>query len=106
MAKRGRSQQSFEFRTWGGKRKGAGRPPKGPRAGEPHKARIRFSSPTPAHVTLRVTAPIETLRRPDAYHAFRHSMYAVVERNDFRIVHIGIERDHLHLLVEADDHES
>jgi REP element-mobilizing transposase RayT len=33
-------------------------------------------------------------------------MYAVVERASFRIVHIGIERDHLHLLVEADDHES
>jgi REP element-mobilizing transposase RayT len=60
----------------------------------------------PVHVTLRVAAPIPTLRRPDAYHAIRHSMYAVVERASFRIVHIGIERDHLHLLVEADDHES
>ena len=99
-------QQSFEFRTWGGKRKGAGRPPKGPRAGEPHKARARFSSPTPVHVTLRVIAPIPTLRRPDAYHAIRHSMYAVIERASFRITHIGIERDHLHLIVEADDHEA
>jgi REP element-mobilizing transposase RayT len=101
-----RGQQSFEFRTWGGKRKGAGRPLRGPRSSEPHKARVRFSSPSPAHVTLRVIAPLPTLRRPDAYHAIRHSMYAVLERDDFRIVHIGIERDHLHLLVEADDHES
>lgn len=31
-------------------------------------------------------------------------MYAVVERDDFRIVHISIERNHLHLIVEADDH--
>ncbi|HWO26704.1 MAG TPA: transposase [Kofleriaceae bacterium] len=51
-------------------------------------------------------APITTLRRPDAYHAIRRSMYTVVDRRDFRIVHIGIERDHLHLLVEATDHES
>jgi REP element-mobilizing transposase RayT len=98
-------QQSFDFKTWGGKRKGAGRPPKGARAGSPHKARVRFSSPTPAHVTLRVVAPIETVRRPDAYHAIRRAMYTVVERDDFGIVHISIERDHLHLIVEANDHE-
>lgn len=97
-------QQTFEFKTWGGKRKGAGRPPKGRRSSEPHKARLRFSRPTPVHVTLRVMAPIPTLRRPDAYHAIRHSMYTLIERDDFRIVHLSIERDHLHLLVEADDH--
>ncbi len=101
---RRREQQSFEFRTWGGKRKGAGRPAKGARSSEPHKARVRFSSPTPAHVTLRVVAPIPTLRRPDAYHAIRRSMYTVMERSEFRIVHISIERNHLHLIVEADDH--
>jgi REP element-mobilizing transposase RayT len=106
MASRRRGQQSFQFKTWGGKRKGAGRPPKGTRASEPHKARLRFSGMTPVHVTLRVIAPIPTLRRPDAYHAIRHSMYAVIERADFRIVHISIERDHLHLIIEADDHES
>jgi hypothetical protein len=92
MASRRRGQQSFQFKTWGGKRKGAGRPPKGTRASEPHKARLRFSGMTPVHVTLRVIAPIPTLRRPDAYHAIRHSMYAVIERADFRIVHISIER--------------
>lgn len=106
MASRQQGQRSFEFRTWGGKRRGAGRPPKGSRSSEPHQARARFSRPTPVHVTLRVIAPIPTLRRPDAYHAIRRSMYAVIERNDFRIVHISLERDHLHLLVEADDHVS
>ena len=106
MASKLRGQQSFEFRTWGGRREGAGRPPKEYRASEPHKTRIRFSGPTPAHVTLRVIAPIATLRRPDAYHAIRHSMYTVVDRSDFRIIHISIERDHLHLIVEANDHES
>ena len=51
-------QQAFAFRTWGGKRAGAGRPPKGARAGAPHRARERFSKPTPVHVTLKVVAPI------------------------------------------------
>src|SRR5262245_40140743 len=36
-------QASFEFKTWGGKRRGAGRPPKGPRSSEPHRRRERFS---------------------------------------------------------------
>ena len=104
MANGRRGQQSFEFKTWGGKRKGAGRPPKGGRSSEPHKARVRFSCTTRAHVTLRVVAPVPTLRRPAAYHAIRHALYAVVGRSDFRIVHLSIERDHLHLIVEADDH--
>ena len=103
-ARRAGGQQTFEFKTWGGKRKGAGRPPKRDRSSEPHKVRLRFSEPTPVHVTLRVVAPISTLRRPDAYHAVRWSLYAVIGREDFRIVHLSIERDHLHLLVEANDH--
>src|SRR5829696_152955 len=106
MASKWRGQQVFEFKTWGGKRRGAGRPARGPRSSEPHKARVRFEGPAPAHVTLRVVAPIPTLRRPDAYHAIRRSMYTLVERSDFRIVHISIEHDHLHLIVEADDHEA
>jgi REP element-mobilizing transposase RayT len=58
------------------------------------------------HVTLRVVVPISTLRRPDAYHAIRRALYAVIDRDDFRIVHLGIERDHLHLIAEADSHIS
>lgn len=106
MTSKRRGQQSFEFKTWGGKREGAGRPPKGRRSSEPHKARIRFFNPTPAHVTLRAVAPIPTLRRPDAYHAIRRAMYTVVGWSDFRIIHISIEREHLHLIVEANNHEA
>jgi REP element-mobilizing transposase RayT len=56
------------------------------------------------HVTLRVVTPIPPLRRPDTYHAIRRALYAVIDRDDFRIVHLSIERDHLHLIVEADHH--
>jgi REP element-mobilizing transposase RayT len=97
-------QACFKFRTWGGKRKGAGRPAKGPRSSEPHIARERFSRPTPVHVTLRVIAPIATLRRPDTYHAIRRAIYPTLEQDDFRIVHVSIEDNHLHLIVEADNH--
>jgi len=97
-------QGCFEFKTWGGKRKGAGRPPKGPRSSEPHAAKERFTRATPVHVTLRVIAPVSTLRWPDAYHAIRRAIYPTLERTDFRIVHLSIEDNHLHLIVEADDH--
>jgi REP element-mobilizing transposase RayT len=51
-----------------------------------------------------VVAPISTLRRPDAYHAIRRAIYPTLERSDFRIVHLSIEDNHIHLIVEADNH--
>jgi REP element-mobilizing transposase RayT len=97
-------QQTFEFRCWGGKRKGAGRPPKAPRSSERHKARLRFHRPTPVHVTLRVVAPIGTLRRRAVYQAILRAMAVVLGRSDFRIVHISLEDDHVHLICEAETH--
>ncbi len=95
-------QQALAFKTWGGKRKGAGRRPKGSRPGEKHERRPEHEARHPVHVTLRVEAAIGTLRRRDAYHAVRKAMYATLVRADFRIVHISLEHDHVHLLVEAD----
>jgi REP element-mobilizing transposase RayT len=66
--------------------------------------RERFSRAMPVHVTLRVVAPIASLRRPDGYHAIRQAIYPTAERDDFRIVHLSIDDNHLHLIVEADHH--
>ncbi|MEO8704899.1 MAG: transposase [Kofleriaceae bacterium] len=44
-----------------------------------------------------------TLRRRDAYFAIRMASRAVLKRADFRIVHISLEYEHIHLIVEADD---
>jgi REP-associated tyrosine transposase len=96
-------QVEIKFRTWGGKRRGAGRPAKKPwRPSERHKLRARFAKTTPLHVTLRVVDAIGKLRRRDAYHAIRRAMQATLARTDFRIVHISLEDDHIHLIVEAD----
>src|SRR6185295_19632070 len=97
-------QQLFEFKTWGGKRAAAGRPPKGFRSGEPHVERERFSRTTAVHVTLRVVASIGSLRRYGAYHAVRRATEVMLGRDDFRIVHLSLEPDHIHMVVEA-DHE-
>jgi REP element-mobilizing transposase RayT len=96
-------QIELEFKTWGGKRKGAGRPPRSYRPSEPHTTRRRSSRLTALHVTLRAETDLGTLRRRDAFFALRKATLAVAARRDFRIVHVSPERDHVHLIVEADD---
>jgi len=93
----------------GGKRRGAGRKPKGQRAGAPHKERPELTGRDPIHVVLRVTGEIGSLRKHHMYKALREATIAVAMRElhdsregAFRIVHISIQGNHVHLLVEAD----
>jgi REP element-mobilizing transposase RayT len=95
-------QQVMELRTHGGKRPGAGRKPNGVKAGQPHAQRPRLRASQPVHVTLRVAADLRQLRTRDLYLAIRRATVAVACRDDFRIVHLSIQRDHLHLIAEAD----
>ncbi len=55
------------------------------------------------HVVLRVTREVGNLRRRRAYRAMRGALQRCAARADYRVVHISIQRNHLHLLVEADD---
>ena len=87
----------------GGRRRGAGRPPKGQRTGSPHIERPALASRFPVHVVLRVVEAIGNLRRRRAYHAIRAATYTVGARADFHIVHLSIQRTHVHLIVEAHD---
>jgi putative transposase len=57
----------------------------------------------PVHVVQRVSPEVGQLRRRDAYRAIRHALQHVLGRADFRVVHVSIQRTHLHLIVEADD---
>jgi REP element-mobilizing transposase RayT len=89
------------FKQRGGKRRGAGRPPKGARAGAPHKARPALSARYPVHVVLRVVAAVGSLRRGRVYHAVREATLTAARFGRIRIVHVSIQRTHVHLLVEA-----
>ena len=91
------------FKKRGGKRRGAGRPPKGQRAGSPHTPRPYLHARYPVHVTLRVIAAVGNLRRRCVYQAIREATLTTARREDFRIVQLSIQRTHVHLLVEADD---
>jgi REP element-mobilizing transposase RayT len=86
-----------------------GRPPKGARAGSPHKKRPALNGRDPIHVVLRVHGALGNLRKRHMYKALREATIAVAKRElnyaddgAFRIVHISIQRNHVHLLVEAD----
>jgi REP element-mobilizing transposase RayT len=87
----------------GGKRRGAGRPSKGARAGSPHKKRPVLHERYPVHVTLRAVDAVGSLRRRCVYHAIREATITTAQREGFRIVHLSIQRTHVHLLVEAKD---
>jgi REP element-mobilizing transposase RayT len=79
-----------------------GRPRKGEKAGSPHKKREAFKASEPVHVVLRVERALGVLRRREIYRAVRGATLAVASREGFRIVHISIQGNHIHLLVEAD----
>jgi len=95
-------QVELVFRTHGGKRRGAGRKPNGERAGARHTARPEHDPQHPVHVTIRVVRSAAGLRCKDLYLALREATIVTAKRHDFRIAQMSIQRDHLHLIVEAD----
>jgi REP-associated tyrosine transposase len=100
---RKQSAQGVLFKPRGGKRRGAGRPARGPRAGSPHDKRPFLHARFPVHVTLRVVAAAGKLRRRCVYQAIREATLTTARRENFRIVQLSIQHNHVHLIVEAED---
>jgi putative transposase len=73
--------------------------------GKAHRARPRHCSRHPVHVTLRRGRHLPSLRAPIVLSALRRG-FTAASRRWFRVVHFGVQDDHLHLLVEADDNVS
>jgi REP element-mobilizing transposase RayT len=106
---RGRAQVRNGRRVPGRRRKKPGRKPKGLRAGSPHKTRPELKGRYPVHVVLRVVDEMGSLRKRHMYKALREASISVAKRElnylrdgAFRIVHVSVQRNHIHLLVEAD----
>ncbi len=100
----GTAQTRFEFRTHGGKRKNAGRKPRGKRASERHRTRPKHAPKHPVHVTCRVLPIVGKLRKRHVYRVVQWAVArASLKRDSFRICHVSIQNSHLHLLVEAKD---
>ena len=99
-------QQELPLKRRGGKRPGAGRPPKGNRSSERHKTRPKLTGREPILITARIEKNVGNLRRRGIYHALRFALYATTLRDDFRVVHFSIQRTHLHMIVEAKSKEA
>ena len=92
--------------THGGKREGAGRKKSPLRRRDPrHRARPELSRRHPVHVVLRTQEGVWRLRQGVMYRAIRRVLGRYLGHSDFRVVHISIQHNHLHLLVEAADRQ-
>lgn len=94
-------QAGFRFKTWGGKRDGAGRKPKGERAGVPHRPRPALARRFPVHVSLKVVGGLPALRSRQCINVIQRAFYEAKERHGCRLVHFSVQDNHLHLLCEA-----
>jgi hypothetical protein len=98
-------QLGLTFRSWGGRRPGAGRPPK-PDRGASHLRRPSLASRHPVHVSLSVESNLPSLRSPKLYRLVEACLGAGKERFGLRLVHFAVQKHHLHLVVEAKDAEA
>ena len=89
--------------NWGGRRKGAGRKPKGERALNPRSRRPDFQADQPVHVTLRIAEGLPSLRRPLAFEAVESALAGANAKGLVRVVHYSVQSNHVHLIVEAKD---
>lgn len=96
-----REQLGLIFERRGGKRRGAGRKPKGARAGVAHVARAELSGREPVLITLKVLREIASLRGRRALTAVLRSIRAACDRHGMRIIQLSVQHDHAHLIVEA-----
>ena len=89
-------------RTWGGRRPGAGRLRHEANERDPrHTARPKLSSDHPVHVIVRPGWWIDRLRNGRAYDAVRKALRAMLGDPSFRVCHISIQHQHIHMIVEA-----
>jgi putative transposase len=87
----------------GGKRAGAGRKPKGDRAGMPHGTRAPLASRFPVHITLRTVDGLSGLRSRACFRAIANAFRLARSRQTIRLTEFSVQGNHLHLIVEAAD---
>jgi putative transposase len=105
MGRRSASQQVvMKFPpTWGGKRRGAGRPRVAARPRVPHRKRPRLASRFPVHVTVRLIAGLPRLRGAGPAKALKDAFVRGCNKGVFRICQFSVQGNHIHLVCEARD---
>jgi hypothetical protein len=85
--------------TWGGPRRNAGRPARGPIASSPHRRRAALAPTTPVLVLART---LPRLRGRAAWAALHRAFTRTLDRPDFRIIAFTRHARRVVLVVEAD----
>lgn len=85
---------------WGGVRPGAGR--RRTLVHDPvHVARPEHKERHPSHINMRVVAEVGRLRRRKQWQVFRRVALRAGDSDAFRVVHLSIQSNHIHLIVEG-----
>jgi len=92
-------QLEFKLPHRGGRRKGASRKPKGPRALFSHKERPRFDKPAAVLVTLRVASHVWNLGSRRCFRIIEEALANARERSGFPVIEFSVLGNHLHLNV-------
>jgi REP element-mobilizing transposase RayT len=97
-----RVQLELPARSWGGRRKGAGRPRT---VGIVlHRKRPEFPGRYPLQVTMRIRADVGTLRTDEIFAAIQErGLLPAHDKFGMRIIEFSIQANHIHLVVEAED---
>ena len=86
----------------GGFRPGAGRKKSKELRYDPsHAKRPELSFKHPVHVMLRTNWRVPRLRQRRGYEAIRRVLLYCLDGDGFRVIHISIQKNHIHLIVEA-----
>ena len=89
--KRKPKQREFGFVNHGGKRRGAGRKPKGKRAGVSHRKRPVLDPRYPVMVTMRLAEALPSMRYDDSHKIVRDVVAEVSERPDFKVIVYSVQ---------------
>ena len=99
--------QNVKLSVCGGARPNAGRKRSADRAKDPqHVTRPMLDANHPVHAMLSTRRDVPTLRQRRMYAAIHRVLRHYVDEPFFRIVHISIQRNHLHLIAEAENKEA
>jgi putative transposase len=97
-------QLELAARTWGGRRKGAGRPRT--IGVVPRVTRPEFPSRLPLHVTLKIRKEVGGLRTNKIFAQIQRAFFYGHNRFGMRMVEFSVQGNHLHLVVEAENRRS
>jgi putative transposase len=106
MVKSKQVQLELELKSWGGKRRGAGRKRVRERATTSHDARPQLKSYNPVLITMRVCDDVPDLRQRPCWAVIVRTLRDVRGRIPMRFVHYSVLANHLHFIAEGEGREA